>query len=1051
MWRAVVDTLVLHYTGNTRQHPSVENLHVIDPPATSASVPVGEHVGLATEASTLSEVVSSHDSTIHPPTCSGGVLSFCHPRRLTLESTCLFMGRTVPVKVFEECRGDFWCEAQLPPSPVFVGSASRNVGMRVPKEYIQLLLADDHPMRMQTRLDAFDLRELSTLIADRLKVCRVGSTRRGVRSYRYWLDGAMGEGGDQSKTVDSITAVEAAKGYNQGGGPTAGEFRLSLRKRGVGQVLFSRLVSFWVPGDRQHRLSQEGSDAYSGDDVNHSCGEVGNGYSGEDSNTKSGEGDDVCSEEGSDSCLYSGWAHDDGNETRESYGPNVARIVQILVSVKEIAHRGERGELRGETHDPNLGGRPRQFIVSPELTRLLLEGSDIKTITGDLQGKPNAQYWRDALTWRLRVSADDLLTETAIGASEDRLCDENAVDGTKSPSFSGGEGTNPIRICVDEREPLFSLDLVPARCETPFLDLENGVGELPTAGKTMFDMLLLPPQEASKAPDKNGNTTEIELELVATHRQTMTVFRFSVPAEAFVKEFHGVLLASLSTPTALQAELERPASTALRNVAGTWMQYIPVDRRKGRRATLTFRFPGLSPVTTGPYVGLRGEGYERRDVEKLPQATRVGSAVQWQRRSSTHMREAARAAATISQRERPKNARRSVCESGITTPRVEANQKNERMVLRRSLAVPRLDELEKPQKTHLVRRTHGTVPEEEEMAKLASKKMVLSVFEVFSTSPENRVVRHLKICARDETVRPAVETATTIPWVGTCEGVEGGALWRVVTRCLGFRSIRNDRRTFVGIRLEVLPQRDTEPPERSGNPRPDPDKPETCGLISAEVDAPVTSAGRGEEHAGSFMDNSRQHGPQGISPDSGMSNASPFTPFDTAQASLLQGRSQYNERDKVRRTKIYHGWHRITGVRLHVQCLQEEGCANFEADGMASAGKVDINEKPWRPAGRGGTISLPRASILRFRLSDPRTGRTSEVQLSVEDALRNSSTHGGIVDAGLLDAGRRPALAKSIAQHLQLVFDVSGGYRATLPLPVGWKRTASPKGALASC
>ena len=49
------------------------------------------------------------------------------------------------------------------------------------------------------------------------------------------------------------------------------------------------------------------------------------------------------------------------------------------------------------------------------------------------------------------------------------------------------------------------------------------------------------------------------------------------------------------------------------------------------------------------------------------------------------------------------------------------------------------------------------------------------------------------------------------------------------------------------------------------------------------------------------------------------------------------------------------------------------------------------------------------------------------------------------MEARLLDAGRRPALAKSVAQQLQLVFDAAGGYTVVLPLPVEWKQTESPQ------
>lgn len=1001
MWRALVDTLVLHYPSNIPQHPPANAFHDIGSTPGSA----GEQVGLVT-ASTPSEGDGTQDTAMDPPMGGwdgGGVLAFRHPRRLTLESSCLFMGRLVPVKVFEECRSDFWCEAQLPPSLARLGATSFLVGMRIPKEFIQLLLDDDHPMRMQTMLDAFDLRELSTLIADRLKLCRVGSRtrRRGMRAYRYWLDGATGEI-DRSGTADSTTVAKFEHGNKQDTDPKEGEIRLSLRKRGVGQVLFSRLVSFWVPGDQKHRLSETISK------------------------------------------VNGGRAHGDGRETRESPSLTADRIVQMVVSVKEIPHRGERGELRGETHDPYLGGRPGSFILAPELTRLLLENSYTKINADGMQRIRVDQYWRDALIWRLRATVEDHLPEAGLTTSGDRICNNYAAG--DSNSCSQGEGNNSIRISVDEREPLFSLELVSAQCETPPAGLENITDESSTtAGKTLFDILLLPPQEAKTYPEKRRSIPAIEL--VATHRQTMAVFRFSVPAKPFAAEFRGVLSACLAAPTALRTELELPASAALRDMAGMWLQYSPAVCRNGRRAALTFSFPSLEPVTAEPYVGLRGETYQREGIRKQSEAECTGSAAQWRRRSSIHVRENVEAAAVAgtSQKGRPQNARGNKCEGEATTLQAKVTDRNERMVLRRSLAIPQLDELELQQKNNSAGGEHGRGMVEEEATEPASKILVLSVFEVFSTGPDGRVARHLKLCARDEAVRPAAETATVIPWVGTCEGVEGGALWRVITQGLGFRCIRDKKGKSIGICLQMLPQRDVEESDRLCTPKPGPDKTEKRSPMPAEVDASITSEGKGGEDAASLGDSSPKHVTPTMSPGFGEDKAAPTSCCDTPQAGLQIGAALDSEPPRIARTKIYDGWHRVTGIRLHVQCLQEESRTTFEAAGMANTRNADLLEKSRRPAGRGGTVSFPRASTLRFRLCDPRTGRRSEVQLSVEDALRNLSTRGGIVEARLLDAGRRPALAKSIAQQLQLVFDATGSYRVVLPLPSGWNRSASPR------
>ncbi|CAN0512508.1 unnamed protein product, partial [Ectocarpus sp. 12 AP-2014] len=695
-------------------------------------------------------------------------LSFRHERRLTLETSCLLMGRVVPVAVFEESRSDFWCEAVVPAALSSLGSSGCPVvaGTRVPKECIPLILDSNHPMRMQTILNASDLRELSGLIADRLKLSRIGSSQREQRSCHSWLDGAIrGENrsGNSEDPSGMVTDLQnAARHDNAQSRP---EFKLSLRKRSVGQVIFSRLMSFWVP-------AVEKGD---GDNLERDVSDVGNM---------------------------------DGRQKEDRLlvipSTSSGHVVQRLVVVKEFAHRGACGELRGEVYDPGAGGAAEIFVLTPELTRMLLGDWCAELENSDQTENVSTRYWSYALTWRFRLGFNaEAIEKTGDGSG-------SVVNTMNTSRSHNANREDPLpHLIVDERKPLFSLRRIDASCEV--WPADGGGDDSLEKRMAYFDMLILATQ-----PETGGHlkmrarrrTTSIEF--VATHCQTMAVFRFRVPVRAFVKEFDALIAAYLTAPTALSSELNLSVpNDGLRNMAGKWLHYSPGDAEIGCRPTLALSFPGTKVVTTKSYVSLRGASHQ-------PATRRNSHSESASRRLDRHER--GTGGTDIAGGQENLSPQGRVCHSGeerqpesggmhgsrgwnargkISTLRVET--RNERMIFRRRLAVPRSEDV------YLGRESPSFAGQRQEGGTREGLPMVLavSVYESFTAGSTGRIERYLKFCARDETVRPTIETVTTIPWVGTCEGIEGGRMWRVVTQGLRCVCTRDEMGNRVGIRLVV--------------------------------------------------------------------------------------------------------------------------------------------------------------------------------------------------------------------------------------------------------
>lgn len=941
------------------------------------------------------------------------------------------MGRAVPVFVFEESRSDFWCEAHIPPTLTSLAQPARRVGMRIPKECIPLLLNDDHPMRMQTTLDAADLRQLSVLIADRLKLCRVASPQQASRSYRYWLDGELFGAGSTTR---------ADEGTARGRAETPGQFRLSLRKRGVGQIVFSRLVTFWVGTNERREVGKlDGGDPFN------------SGYGLQDG----GNGDSMLSNQ------------------------HVSQV-QRVITMKEISHRGEGGEITGVSRDPTSTKRADMFALESELTKQLLEGRCIESATSGWEGCSPARYWRDALTWRLRLVRSETRSPEV---GNEGLCQDGGLVLNKSGNVgvsSTHRDDGATCIAVDGRTPLLLLHGVSERREAPapIPDTESGDDEPPVARSCTFDLIVLPGQGNAKPPK-----AEATFELVLTHQQTAASFSFHVPVTAVIEEFTGIVKACLSTPTSLLTELELSASDTLRAFAENWLVYSPEDGGN-RPPVLTMTFPGMESMVTSPYVALRASRNPRSNASCLGRHTACvpyfpakhgGETLRSQRpplraglgpiQGSHDTEQPANASKVIAGALlAPCQPAREGVRGSILTTSMES--RNERMVLRRKLLVPRLEDRRKRHKQQPPGQVHGHVASHRESTRLAPEELVISVYEVFAAGQHLRIERYIKFCARDETTRPAIEAAVAVPWVGTCEGVVGGALWRLATEGLSFCRTLDDRGRCIGMELEVTASEQVE--ERLEHQEKDLQQHEPTLVASGALEAmeelvegndwkgagidchasdglqhpthhretpmiepsslehgpPATSAELGCEDVGSIRQPLSQHGETGplvAALDSNETDASISCRTDT------EGPATREE------LQIYDGWHSITGIRLHVQCFQEGG-VTLAAGGMHG----DVDEDIRRPAGRGGRISLPRASFLHFVVCDPATGRRNSARVSVDDARNNLSTDGGIVEAGLLDAGRRPALARAIAQRLRLRFNVEGSYRLVIPLPAEW-------------
>lgn len=1014
VWRALVDTLVLRYPDETAPGPT-EEAHAPHEANTALAVPSaaaptnqGQLAGPDAPPSTQG-ARRSRSSSDARSAAAAAMLCFRHERRLTLATSCLLMGRAVPVSVFEENRSDFWCEAEVPAALTSTGRAACRVGMRLPKECIPLILDEDHPMRMRTILDASDLRHLSVLIADRLKLCRVGSTRKGLpRSYRYWLDGAIGgasRAGSSEGSARAAAAMAAAAGSadakQRDDAESGQEFKLSLRKRSTGQVAFSRLVSFWVPSITAPEANE--------------CG-------------------------------------------RRGLSPPPGRhVIQKLVVVKEFAHRGECGELRGEVHDPSPGGEIDTFVPARELTYTLLRDRLAEMRADDRSKNPCARYWRDALTWRLRIASEPTLSCDGIDAGKEN--ETNALGGMKGIPVSSptNRGDWVPRLTVDERKPLVTLrGVAVASLETPGRGEGEGSDGPLTASKTYFDaMLLLRCPEPGSSTDPARKQTPA-IELVATHRQTMTAFSFPVSAAALVKELDAMVASCLTAPTALSTELELSTSnTVLGRLAGHWLQYFPCNAQGGRGPTLTLNLPRsrTEPVVAEPYVSLRYAENKRApygtrrlaEAKGAPIAAGVGPTTSMARRAPSS-REKSRAARGSTPGGRPRSARKS-----IVTLKVET--RNERMVFRRSLPVPRWGDLVGPGRR------------DEEVKGLEPKVLAVSVYEAFTVGSTGRIERHLRFCARDESIRPVVEASAAVPWVGTCEGIEGGKLWRVVAQGLSVERARDNMGKCVGMRLKVATEDESEervvshhaeqPVRRESIPlttllsikaegeknggrhgTDDSSEPSAAAVVvrgsekkfgvehSVIIERERASSGRASDKTGDA--NSCHH----LRDDAQAADAAVAVDPRKQQVCLVWARTDQT-------TKVYSGWHRVTGIRLHVQCFQHSN---------GSAGGHGGNATRTTPAARGGVIGLPRDASLQFLLCDPSTGQRTGVRVSVDDICRNLSIEGGIVEAGLLDAGRRPAMAKAIAEKLRLVFDADGGYRVVLPLPAEWCRACRKAG-----
>ncbi|CAN0143774.1 unnamed protein product [Ectocarpus sp. 12 AP-2014] len=1008
VWRALVDTLVLHFPNN-------------------------ETFGRTGDGTRAAK------------------LSFRHERRLMLDTSCLLMGLVVPVSVFEESRSDFWCEAVVPAALSSLGSSGCPVvtGMRVPKECIPLILDSNHPMRMQTILNASDLRELSGLIADRLNLSRVGSSQREQCSCHSWLDDAIrGENRPDNSKDPSGMVTDPQNAARRDKGQPRAEFKLSLRKRSVGQVIFSRLVSFWVP-------AVEKGD---GDNLERDVSDVGNM---------------------------------DGRQKEDRLlvipSSSSGHVVQRLVVVKEFAHRGACGELRGEVYAPGAGGAAEIFVLTPELTRMLLGDWRAELENSDRTKNVSTRYWSYALTWRLRLGFNAEANEKTGDGSGSVV---NTMNTSRS-HYTNRDDPLP-HLTVDERKPLFSLRRIGASWEV--WPADGGGDDSLEKSMAYFDMLILAPQpETGGHPKMRAHSRTPWIEFVATHCQTMAVFKFRVPVRAFVKEFDASIAACLTTPTALSSELNLSVpNDGLRNMAGKWLHYSPGDAKIGCRPTLALSFPGTKVVTAKSYVSLRGASHQ-------PATRRNSHSESASRRLDRHER--GTDGTDIAGRQENLSLQGRVCHSGeerqpesggmhgsrgwnargnISSLRVET--RNERMIFRRRLAVPRSEDvyLGRENPSFAGQRQEGDT-REKGVDEGPPMVLVVSVYESFTAGSTGRIERYLKFCAQDETVRPTMETVTTIPWVGTCEGIEGGRMLRVVTQGLRCVCTRDEMGNRLGVRLvvsteEALGKTDIytsveDQHQRHSQPlAPNLSSEETSDVDERSETKMAAVGGTLNTHNNDILAESgptrtrdRQLGQGPSTTTRGQTN--PATVVDTngqqddcytstncprsTLPDLLVKESgisqQYGEFGVDWTTKLYTGWHDITGVRLHVQCFQEGGCNRQELNGNPDdAGGDELTESGWQPAGRGGAINLPRAASLRFVVCDPSRGYRTGLQISAKDVYRNLSVDGGIVEAGLLDAGRRPALARAIAQKLRLVFQEGGGYEVVLPLPTSWNR-ASPR------
>lgn len=925
VWKALVDTLVLEGTYSA-------TVWGIDPNK--------KRLGRQAE-SKMRYYGPGIDSDTPKPSLPLRALCFRHTRRLALTTTCLLRGHTAHVAIYEESRSDFWCEARVP-AALAGGAVCTTVGRSVPRECIPLILEDNHPMHMRTTLNASDIRELCTLIADRLELRPMTSFVNCIRRpYRDWLDTGVGCGNSVKPLMDNsgeICPINA--GERQA-------LRLSLKKRGVGQIVFARLVSFWIPVDSK------------------------------DANL------------GGDTCKES----------------NLSRYMaraQRLVIIKEISHRDVLGELQAEIHDPESSARIQRFTLPRDITRILLMGrtavpmpnSEAKnevpgTATSQTGAKAHqlTQYWRNALTWRLKMEQVSGITENDFGTD---AAARRPITMTNLRSL-GHEIPDCQHVRVDQSKPMFVLPSVVARV-TP--SLVGNTCNLPNStGKEFFDLILLPSEKRSP-----GRKPMDALEVVFTHCETMSSFRFTVSVSNVVKAVSGLAHACLAVPASLSTERTLPASS-LRELVGEWLCYS-YSGRDGGLGRLAFTIPGSKPVYTYPYSGLCSAqpGHLLGSTNfSTPRQRVVNGAITissfahdtWQGASNEPVAETLKrnGSRAIEQRRTADAVPRPVpAQQGSVSP-LAIETRNERMVFLRKLAVPPLQ------------KSDGR-----------SQELMISIYEAFATGEARRVVRSLTFCARDETVRPAFEASASIPWTGNSAGIEGGAVWQIATKGLRFQRLRDERGTAVGMKLDISMPHGVES-----------SKPGKRCVIAGEETKDISCYRKSVKFAPSECTQHKVVLEGSRACITAVGNRTLASVFQRAQHSA----------QAVEASKIYDGWHSVTGVRLHVQCFQQQGC---DAQSMDSS--------DWqRPAGRGGVSSLPQSASLRFLVCDPHGGQRSEIQISTDDLYRNSSLHGGILPENLLHGGRRMELAREMAYRLNLMFDPDGGYHLTLALPTTWIRT----------
>lgn len=1059
VWRALMDTLVFKYLpdkGASTSATTEQNV-VDDVRAALISTPERER-----------SCVASHDPAGEVLAAAykfhAGSLHFRHARRLTLETCCSLLGHKVPVAVFEESRGDFWCEARVTNGLVSEGQADITVGRRIPKECIPWLLEENHTMHLHTVLDAPDLRELSTLIIDRLRLYRVNSTRVRRDPGRDWLTMALSSTG----VADRAGTMSGPGQWSQ----SKDEFRLSLRKRGVGQVVFSRLVSFCeeVIG------RPEGSE--------HSCAESASISSGKKSH------------------------------------------VQRLVIVKEEGC----GKLRVEVHDPDSGGRGEAIILTPELTTQLLKDRNEEPVSHGQEASSITRYWQNSLLWRLKLIAP--------GFNSPRPCnrDQLVINTASLSSSSPCPASDVSSITVDSRTPLLYLHGISVRCNKPAIneigDSEGSLSEV----NAMFNLVVLGQLETDTEDICEKRDKQANIELVATHLRTMSSYSFQIPASVFAREVSDEVMACLEAPSVISTEPVHPKPLRLHDLAGKWLS---LSQHGGCPSIVTLNFPGMEPVKTSPFVTLQasnisgGENRKFRPRKKrCPHAcTKDGDASHLRR----HPSPTRQCLDQVTEDIKKNSARGPDClwqelSQGIpilsSSEATTTTLRNERMVFRRKLSVPTLEVPEMiVDKEQPPISSAPALAGEKRRGTACGDVLDVSVYEVFPTGLDGRVERYLRFCARDENLRPSVEAVALVPWAGTCEGLEGGELWEVVTEGLTIQRVRDDKGRCIRIDLNVEIQGESTPSpwkphldELEGSSGVDEEKqvcldtareihagerndhikeineksaPDKLGVspsvqrYQGDVNAPDIGANaQVRAEPGSLLcvyhsgDESNVPGPNrpGVQrsattqddveretivstkissvdkAEKRLSSSEPSTMtsdgqgdaqiFEETGLKTVEGEDN-RRRTRLLGTKIYDEWLCITGVRLHVLCFQVETKAmSFKTNSTDIDGPHSVDCKISQYSADRSGESIPRSSYLRFIACDPVNGQRTRIDVSVEELHINSSVVGGMVDEDLLLVERRPALAKALACKLSLSFEVGGGYTLILPLPKEWKRVS---------